>query len=245
MEAIIIGRTENSAIVKNIDSGKITYFTGNHEGLNEGDVVQIIVKKSDRRYGHSFIDGDAIKLNDGDYYFDECIRCGSAYNDPSKPLCKKCWRELKIGNKTSENIKNKERVFKKDVALQTEENIYIDFRKKYPANYRASDGHWVRSKSEKIIDDILFRSRISHIYERRIPGVNMLTDFYLPDYKIWIEYWGLDSQEYNIRKEDKVNLYKKQGYDNRLIQLTEEDIGSIDDVLEERLRKLGVKLKLE
>ena len=245
MEAIVLEFKDKHVKVKNIDTGKITYLTGDHEGLIEGDVLRINVKKTHRYNNLSFIDGDYVRLNDSDYYFDECIRCGEAYNEPSKPLCRKCWKELKTDKMAPKNLKSTERVFKKDATLQTERDIYLDFRQKYPANYRALDGHWVRSKSEKIIDDILFRNKILHIYERKIPGVNMLTDFYLPDYKIWIEYWGEDSQEYNIRKEEKVGLYKKQGYYDQLIELTEEDIGSIDDVLEERLLKLGVKLNLE
>ena len=245
MEAIILEFKDKSIKVKNVDSGKITYFTGDQKGLKEGDVLRINVEKSHRYNNLSFIHGKFEKLNDTDYYFDECIKCGEAYNSPSKPLCRKCWKELKIGKKTSKEVKEKERVFKKDSTLTRADEVYQDFRQKYPANYRALDGHWVRSKSEKIVDDILFRNKILHIYERKIPSEDMLKDFYLPDYKIWIEYWGRDTKEYNIRKEEKVELYKKHGYDDRLIELTEDDIGSIDDVLEERLLKLGVKLNLE
>jgi len=245
MEAIVLGFTDKNVKVRNVDSENVSYLKTNLKGLSEGDVLSIKIESSNFFQGFLFISGAVEKVNDTDYYFDECIKCGGGYNEPSKPLCIRCWRGLQGENTMHKELPQKERTFKKDSSLKKESNIYKDFRKKYPANYRARDGHWVRSKSEKIIDDILYRNRILHEYEKKIPGEKMLTDFYLPEYKVWIEFWGIDTSEYNIKREAKVDLYKTHGYHDRLIELTEIEMGSIDDVLEQKLLEFGVKIDLE
>ena len=58
--------------------------------------------------------------------------------------------------------------------------------------YKTADGHWVRSRGEVIIDDCLFRHNIAHAYERSIVIVaaELLPDFYLPQSRVYVEYWG-------------------------------------------------------
>ncbi|MFD0835275.1 hypothetical protein ACFQ0I_05835 [Mariniflexile aquimaris] len=118
-----------------------------------------------------------------------------------------------------------------------------EFRQKYPPNYRTQDGHRVRSRAEAMIDDYLYRNDIVHAYERRLPGIDedVLSDFYLPKGKVFIEFWGMEENEkYQARKQKKLEIYAKEGFS--LIELNDIDIQSIDDVLPKKLIKYGIKV---
>ena len=56
-------------------------------------------------------------------------------------------------------------------------------------------GELVRSYSEKVIADWLFRMGIRYIYERPVFDLRgrrvAVPDFYLPDFGVCVEYWGL------------------------------------------------------
>lgn len=115
------------------------------------------------------------------------------------------------------------------------------FRGKFEASYRATDGHYVRSRAELAIDNWLYMSGLVHAYERKLPvEEEVYCDFYIPGGKVYIEYWGLEGdQKYDERKQKKLKLYEK--YDYNLIQLTDEDIFSLDDVMPRKLLKFGIK----
>ena len=54
------------------------------------------------------------------------------------------------------------------------------------------DGHIADSVSERTIDDWLFKAGVRHNRSKIYPGRTRLNcDFYLPDYDIWLEYFGL------------------------------------------------------
>ena len=114
-----------------------------------------------------------------------------------------------------------------------------DFRKKYPANYLCSDGHWVRSKAELLIDNWLYTRKppIAHAYERRLPvEEEAYADFYIPVGDCYIEYWGLDTPEYTDRQRTKMALFER--YKFRVVSLRERDIEKLDDLLPVKLLKL-------
>ena len=50
-----------------------------------------------------------------------------------------------------------------------------DFREKFEAKHRATDGHFVRSKAEMLIDNWLYMAEIVHAYERKFPSKNQFT----------------------------------------------------------------------
>lgn len=122
------------------------------------------------------------------------------------------------------------------------ENTTIDFRKKYPANIRTTDGHYVRSKAEALVDDFLFNNGIVHAYEKKLPvKEDLFCDFYLPQGKVWVEYWGYENKpEYLDRKKKKQAIYQKYGVN--LIELTDMDIQNLDDVLPQKLLAFGIQL---
>ncbi len=116
------------------------------------------------------------------------------------------------------------------------------FRDRFPATHRTTDGHLVRSKAEMVIDNWLYFCGIAHAYERQLPiAEEMYCDFYLPEGKVYVEYWGLEkSAKYSARKKVKQELYQK--YKFNLIELGDEEIKNLDDYLPKMLLKFGVEV---
>ncbi|MBU3004396.1 endonuclease domain-containing protein [Paraglaciecola arctica] len=107
--------------------------------------------------------------------------------------------------------------------------------------YRATDGHFVDTKSEVIIDNWLYMAEIVHAYKRQLPiEENVYCDFYIPTAKLYIEYWN-DSNDpkYLAHKTKKLAVYQK--YELKLIQLNQSDIQNLDEVLPRLLLKFGVQ----
>ena len=79
------------------------------------------------------------------------------------------------------------------------------------SSFKCIDGHIVKSKGELIIDNYLFIHGINHFYEKtiRVNGHPIKYDWYLPDIKLYIEYWGYYGKEYEARKREKIKLYDK------------------------------------
>lgn len=117
----------------------------------------------------------------------------------------------------------------------------VDFREKFEAKHRSTDGHFVRSKAEMLIDNWLYMAEIVHAYERKLPvEENVYSDFYIPTGKVYIEYWGYENEEkYLARKKQKIEIYKKYGFN--LIELQDSDVQNLDDVLPRKLLKYGVQ----
>lgn len=124
---------------------------------------------------------------------------------------------------------------------QTETERGSDFRKIFEAKYRTTDGHYVRSKAEMLIDNWLYMTEIVHAYERKLPvEEDLYCDFYLPQGKVYIEYWGYeDDEKYVERKKKKQEIYKK--YNFNIIELTDADVENLDDVLPRKLLKFNVQ----
>ncbi len=116
------------------------------------------------------------------------------------------------------------------------------FRDKFEAKHRTRDGHFVRSRAEVIIDDTLYDYGLVHAYEKKVPvEEDLYTDFYLPNGKVYIEFWGMeDDPKYAERKKRKLELYEK--YELKLIQLHDSDISNLDDHLPKKLLKFGIKV---
>lgn len=122
------------------------------------------------------------------------------------------------------------------------------FREKFEAKFRTLDWHYVRSRAEVIIDNLLYQYRIVHAYERKLPvEEDVYSDFYIPSWdgvpqSVYIEYWGLENDEkYLARKKQKQDIYKKN--ELALIELSDEDIQNLDDILPRKLLQFKIKIK--
>jgi len=114
----------------------------------------------------------------------------------------------------------------------------------------ALDGHGLRSAGEVRIDNWLYMAEIAHACYRPLPllytgeegidGTSPLTsDFYLPQGKVYIEYWGHSDSAYLKQKMRKRELY--QQYQLNLIELEENDLDALDTLLPRELLKYGIE----
>lgn len=115
-------------------------------------------------------------------------------------------------------------------------------RDKYKGTYRSEDGHLLKSKSELIIDNYLFQQKILHAYEKVIidknnPQIDITCDFYLPDYNIYIEFWGIkDNTDYKSKRAFKEKIYISNNLNKIDIEQKHIELG-IDYYLEKELLK--------
>lgn len=123
---------------------------------------------------------------------------------------------------------------------QNNDENETEFRDKFKPALRATDGHYVRSKAEMLIDNWLYMSELVHAYERKLPvEEEIYSDFYIPKGKVYIEYWGYDDDsKYSFRKQKKLEIYHK--YNFHLIELTDKDVQNLDDTLPRALLRFGV-----
>lgn len=119
---------------------------------------------------------------------------------------------------------------------------YEDFRKKYPANYRCMDGHYVRSRAEVMIDNWLYTNGIAHAYERKLPiEDDVYSDFYIKSGNVYIEFWGMESDaKYARRKAVKKKAYADNEFN--LIELNDDDLNHLDDILPRKLLQYNINV---
>lgn len=141
---------------------------------------------------------------------DEYVRSHKAFQ---RPFCNYCFDEVFL----------ERRNFETKVELQK--------------NIRAKDGTWVQSDGERLICEILNDEQIKYRYDERfriLDGYAIRPDFYLPEFDVYIEYWGMDTADYKIGMLKKQQLYQQQG--KRLVSLYPEDRPRMREKL---LGKLG------
>lgn len=101
---------------------------------------------------------------------------------------------------------------------------------------RAKDGTWVQSDGERLICEALDAERIRYRYDERfriLDGYAIRPDFYLPEFDVYLEYWGMDTADYKIGMLKKQKLYQQQG--KRLISLYPVDKPVMAQVLLKKL----------
>ena len=141
---------------------------------------------------------------------DEYLRSQKAFQ---RPFCNYCFDEVFL----------ERRNFETKVELQK--------------NIRAKDGTWVQSDGERMICEALNGEGIRYRYDERfriLDGYAIRPDFYLPEFDVYIEYWGMDTADYKIGMLKKQQLYQQQG--KRLVSLYPADRPRMREVL---LGKLG------
>ena len=72
-------------------------------------------------------------------------------------------------------------------------------------------------------------------HEGGVGDVSIRPDFYLPEFDLYIEYWGMQEQDYLARKSEKKFLYQRAG--KKLISLDWRDLENIEAILEEKLSR--------
>lgn len=154
---------------------------------------------------------------------ENCLGCG----EPSYGyfFCRKCYYKYK----------------NKNVILKITNCSKVEILEStYESKITCEDGHLVKSQQEAMIDNYLFAKGIRHIYEKqfsidKMSEHDLHPDFYLPDYDIYIEHFGVTGkQKYEESKEYKLPLYEKAGI--TLICTTGKDINNLSANLERKLK---------
>jgi hypothetical protein len=142
---------------------------------------------------------------------DEFVRSHKAFQ---RPLCDHCFDEVFLDRR---NFETK-----------------VELQKKI----RTTDGTWVQSDGERLIAEALAAENIRYRYDERfriVDGYSIRPDFYLPEFDVYIEYWGMDTADYKIGMLKKQQLYQQQG--KKLISLYPDDRPRMRDVLIRKLHR--------
>lgn len=118
------------------------------------------------------------------------------------------------------------------------ENVNFESDVETAKKRRSIDGTAVQSNGERLIADWLTGNRIAYIYDERFriaEGDLIRPDFYLPEFDIYIEYWGMNTPEYNRSRENKIYLYQRAS--KKLISLTPSDLADLDGILRMKLSR--------
>ena len=104
----------------------------------------------------------------------------------------------------------------------------------------AQAGTLVQSDGERRIADWLATHQIAYRYDERfriLSGHAIRPDFYLPEFDLYLEYWGMETADYKIGMLKKQQLYQQEG--KRLISLYPSDKPRLDTILRTKLARFG------
>ena len=172
---------------------------------------------------------DNIKDDNDERLITKCIACGKETKNGNL-FCIQCYHKYKEKKLLVKIVKCKE------IEIMDES---------YEGMFKCKDGHIVKSKSEREIDNYLFEKGIAHAYEKSISidedkNHDIHPDFCLPNFKksgknVYIEHWGFNSNniEYTKSKNYKLKQYKKLGL--TIISTTEKDMNDPEAALDRKL----------
>ena len=152
--------------------------------------------------------------------------------------CRRCGKRV-----DPDEYARSQRAFQRVFCDKCFDETYLDRRNfdtkvELKKTIRANDGTFVQSAGERRIAEFLARHGIAYRYDERMRIVNgyaIRPDFYLPEFDVYIEYWGMDTIDYKIGMLKKQKLYQQQG--KKLVSVHREDKPRIDRVLREKLGK--------
>ena len=153
--------------------------------------------------------------------------------------CKRCGVELE-----HDEYVRSQKAFQRSFCDNCFDEVFLDRRNfetkvELQKKIRTKDGTWVQSDGERRIAEILAASTIRYRYDERfriLDGYAIRPDFYLPEYDVYIEYWGMDTADYKIGMLKKQKLYQQQG--KKLISLYPDDKPQMKEVLLGKLEQL-------
>ena len=127
---------------------------------------------------------------------------------------------------------------------------YIDYwveKRINQENIITIQGELVKSASEAIIANFLYKNNILYSYEKIYTELMDNNKIYKPDFtidiggeEIYIEYFGLDDEKYNKNKKEKIKFHKE--HNNKFIELDKTPLENIEKELSIKLQEFGIKL---
>ena len=136
-----------------------------------------------------------------------------------------------------------QRMFQRTFCDKCFDDTYIqrrnfDTRVEVQKTIRTTDGTLVQSDGERKIAEWLAAHRLVYRYDDRlriIDGRQIRPDFYLPEFDVYIEYWGMDTLDYKIGMLLKQQMYQHAG--KKLISIYPEDKPTLNAVLADKLSR--------
>jgi len=153
--------------------------------------------------------------------------------------CRRCGVELE-----HDEFVRSQRAFQRPFCDNCFDEVFLDRRNfetkvELQKKIRTRDGTWVQSDGERVIAEILAASTIRYRYDERfriLDGYAIRPDFYLPEFDVYIEYWGMDTTDYKIGMLKKQKLYQQQG--KKLVSLFPDDKPRMKQVMLKKLEQL-------
>lgn len=111
-------------------------------------------------------------------------------------------------------------------------------------------GEEVRSIAERKIADYFVKNNINYVYEREAKGKVLFfdykissPDFYLPDYDVYVEYWGLvDADDSLTRAQYVKNMKRKMAiyHQNNIkfISIYPDNLKNLDSIFRRKFKKV-------
>lgn len=152
-----------------------------------------------------------------------CLICGKPSN--GKHFCLDCYNKYK----------------NKSIDVRIANCNYVEILDNYGnKKYHCENGIDVRSQAEQLIANWLYAEKIPFAYEKEFyykdengETKKIHPDFYLSSYNIYIEYNGMNDNDYLKRKEYAQKIYKNAGAE--LIIMTAEDTRNLSAFLKPKL----------
>jgi hypothetical protein len=181
--------------------------------------------------------------NQKDYVRQAALSCKTAIEaavaeaqDSSVHRCIKCHRDVAPDEHT-----RSQQAFQRTYCDHCFDIVYLERRNwetqvELQKTIEAADGTLVQSDGERMIAEWLSANHIAYRYDNRfriIKGYAIRPDFYLPEYDLYIEYWGMDTLDYQIGMLEKKKLYQQAG--KKLISFYRNDKADLQRLLPERL----------
>lgn len=153
--------------------------------------------------------------------------------------CRRCGVEL-----ASDEYARSQKAFQRPFCDHCFDEVFLDRRNfetkvELQKTICAKDGTVVQSNGERLICEVLAAEGIQYRYDERfriLSGHAIRPDFYLPEFDVYVEYWGMDTADYKIGMLKKQQLYQQQG--KKLISLYPDDKPCLREVLLAKLGKL-------
>jgi len=165
---------------------------------------------------------EAIKIAEQKKVY-KCSRCSVIVNSDEYARSRKTFQRIYC-DKCFDEIYLKRRNFDTNVELNKK--------------IRTNDGNFVQSIGEQKIADWLTNHNILYRYDQRyriISDFAVRPDFYLTEFDVYIEYWGMDTPDYKIGMLKKLKLYQQEG--KKLLSLYPKDKNNLDSILKQKLSK--------
>jgi hypothetical protein len=153
-------------------------------------------------------------------------------------LCQRCQVQV-----TPEEYARSRQAFARVFCDKCFDEVYLERRNfdtgvELQKTIQTRDGTLVQSRGERLIAEWLSQQRLAYRYDERlrlVQGFAIRPDFYLPEHDVYLEYWGLDTVDYQIGMLLKKKLYQQEG--KKLVSLYPEDLPNLDQVLRQKLAR--------